>query len=201
MGFGRKGLASGEIATGPAGMQQGFGQTPRQNLAAAPPAAGARQFDVTPNPLLMLFCLLFFGAVAAYLAYEVNDPRGLILNGIIELGPFGADIFFGVLALSAAGWALIGGAGFITSLSGKSYLRLDANAVESTSGVISRTPTRIQYALIKDIKLDEYQGKFSVEIVDRGGEKICAASQNFKSHDEFEEFLELLNERMAAVRR
>ena len=201
MSFGRKGITPGEEAMGAAGMRQGFGQSPVQSLASAPPGAGVRRFDVTPNPLVMLACLLFFGAVAAFMAYEMADPRGLILNGLIEFGPLGADIFFGVLALSAAAVAFTGGAAFITSLSGKSYLTLDANAIEGTTGIWSRTPVRIQYGLIKDVAMDEYEGKFSLKIVGRGGEKIVAASQNFNSVGEFEEFLDLLNERMAAARR
>lgn len=196
MSFGRKGLAPGEeaiAAIAPAGIGQ-TAQAPRQA------SANIRKFDVTPKPLLMIACIVFFGAVSAFLLYEVFDPRGVVINGFITLGPVGADIFFGLLFLASAGAVVIGVSGLLSSLRGKSYLTLDGQAIEGLSGPLMRKQARIQYALIEDVKLSEYQGKHMVKIIGRNGDTIRTGSQDFRSDAEFGEFLDLLNERLAATR-
>lgn len=59
--------------------------------------------------MIMLLCSAFFGACAALLGYEAfTNDRGLILNGIIEFGPFGATVFYWILAVSSLLFVLVG---------------------------------------------------------------------------------------------
>lgn len=48
--------------------------------------------------------LVMFGFCAWFMAEQANtNDRGLIINGLIHLGPDGADIFYAVMALLSAG--------------------------------------------------------------------------------------------------
>jgi hypothetical protein len=56
-----------------------------------------------------ILALVFFGACAAFFYVRArNNDRGLILNGVIEMGPEGADWFYAILGILSAGMASIG---------------------------------------------------------------------------------------------
>jgi hypothetical protein len=56
-----------------------------------------------------LLALVFFGLGAAFFFVRAsNNDRGLILNGIIEMGPEGADWFYAIMGLLSAGMASMG---------------------------------------------------------------------------------------------
>lgn len=53
--------------------------------------------------------VLMFGGAAAFFAHQAStNDRGLIINGIIHLGPSGADVFYAVLAILSVGFVAIG---------------------------------------------------------------------------------------------
>ena len=54
----------------------------------------------------------FFGlCTALFVSLALTDNRGMIINGIIPLSPFGAKVFYWILA--AASFAFVIGAGFL----------------------------------------------------------------------------------------
>jgi hypothetical protein len=56
-----------------------------------------------------ILALVLFGACAAFFFVRAsNNDRGLILNGIIEMGPEGADWFYAIMGLLSAGMATLG---------------------------------------------------------------------------------------------
>lgn len=56
-----------------------------------------------------ILALVLFGACAVFFYVRAtNNDRGLILNGIIEMGPEGADRFYAILGILSAGMALMG---------------------------------------------------------------------------------------------
>jgi hypothetical protein len=59
-----------------------------------------------------ILALLMFGGCAVFFYVKAsNNDRGLILNGIIEMGPQGADWFYAILGILSAAMALVGGIG------------------------------------------------------------------------------------------
>ncbi len=52
---------------------------------------------------------VMFGGAAAFLAHRAStNDRGLVINGIIHLGPSSADVFYAVLAILSVGFVAIG---------------------------------------------------------------------------------------------
>ena len=179
-GFGRKGIAS----TGSSG--------PARPAAATT----AVKFDVTPKPWQMLFGFLFFGAAGAVLAGKVADPRGLIINGLIELSPGGADIFYGVLVATAA---LMSGAALlllIKSFGAKMHVSLDNHAVTGPKFYASAGTVRIDFKSISNVDLQRVQNSEFLKITARDGRKIRVGQSNFRVASEWNQFLGELQRRM-----
>jgi hypothetical protein len=56
-----------------------------------------------------MLALVLFGACAVFFYVKAsNNDRGLILNGLIEMGPEAADWFYAILGILSAGLALMG---------------------------------------------------------------------------------------------
>jgi hypothetical protein len=82
----------------------------RKPKAAASDAG--KEYDYRPPWKGIVFCALFFGAGALVLAAKANgNDRGLIINGIIELSPGAATVFY--WALAGLGVAFVAGAGVL----------------------------------------------------------------------------------------
>ena len=198
MSFGRKGLAPG----GRPAKLDGLSPARSGGLKGDPLAGHAvRKFDITPKPLSMFLCMILFGAGALVLVEKVLDPRGVVINGMITLGPLGADLLFGLLALFAVAAAFAGGLELVSGLTSKTFLTLDGNAVEGRGSPLSRKSRRLSYASIVDVSLSRYKGNHFVKIMSDNGEKIRIGSENFRSKDDFAEFLDLLGDRIASARR
>lgn len=56
-----------------------------------------------------ILALVLFAACAVFFYFKAsNNDRGLILNGVIEMGPEAADWFYAILGVLSAGMALMG---------------------------------------------------------------------------------------------
>lgn len=68
-----------------------------------------RRFSYTPKWIGILGCMGFFGLCAAVMSYEASYNRsGVIIEGIIRLGPGGATTFYWTLAAGALLFVLAG---------------------------------------------------------------------------------------------
>jgi hypothetical protein len=56
----------------------------------------------------ILALILFGGCAVFFYVRATNNDRGLILNGIIEMGPQAADWFYAILGILSAGMAFMG---------------------------------------------------------------------------------------------
>lgn len=61
-----------------------------------------------PYKEAILALILFGGCAAFFYVRASNNDRGLILNGIIEMGPAAADWFYAILGLLSAAMAFAG---------------------------------------------------------------------------------------------
>lgn len=67
-------------------------------------------FRCRPSGKMIAVSTLFFALCAGAMVYQaVTNTQGLILNGIIELTPAHATIFYGVIALLSALFVVAGG--------------------------------------------------------------------------------------------
>ena len=96
------------------------------------------------NRLVGALSVTFFGACLAFFGWRVvTNDRGLLLNGVLELGVGGADVCYGLLALASAGFVAMG---LIGLLSPARTLVLDEDTLTVPSGLLHRTPRTARYA-------------------------------------------------------
>lgn len=183
--FGRKGLDAEGVA--PA----------RQNRGVLPAPV---TFDVTPRPGKMLVGIVFFSAGAALIVMKLLDPRGVTINGVIELGPLGADILYGVLLLAILWLVGLGCIGLARSFGSKVLLTLDNQAITGPNSYLQSGTRRIAFGAVRSVDLMEVNGHQFVEIVGADGGKIKIGSANFRVSTEWPRFLAEINARMAHVR-
>lgn len=81
-----------------------------------------------PKWTTMLFVVLFFGVCTAvlFLKARAND-RGLIINGLIELSPENATLFYYVLSGVAILFVLMGIMGIYSATADEKYLVIKGN--------------------------------------------------------------------------
>jgi hypothetical protein len=106
-----------------------------------------------PYALLMMSAALFVGAGWMEIHQAETNDRGLIINGIITLGPHGADVFYAVMGT----FGLAFGALFVVALAGLASRRefrivLGKNAVSMPHSQLWRTQDlTIPYATILSV--------------------------------------------------
>jgi hypothetical protein len=123
----------------------------------------------------MLLALLFFaGCLAFYVWRAGTNDRGLIINGLIELGTSGATRFFAAFALASGGFVLIGLWALAAHFRAPSYLVLDETALSIPSR-FGRKPRSVPYAAIRGVRLTRVQGQSMLQITTDGRNATLAA--------------------------
>lgn len=184
--FGRKGEDSTRVS---------LSEPPKSYAAVA-------KFDITPRPVPMLLAIGMGLTATLVLLAELFDPRALLINGIIELGPTGADIFFGVLIACSLAFAGIGLLGLVRSFGEKVWLSLDSRAIFGPRGwYLINDPIRIPYNEICSVRLQRINNQHIVTIKATDGRKIRVGSPHFRKEAEWREFLQELERRHVAALR
>src|SRR5262245_11470340 len=66
------------------------------------------RFPYNPKWWTILACFVFFGACSGVMAYKaIGNSEGVIINGLIRLGPTGATAFYWVISACGAGFVLL----------------------------------------------------------------------------------------------
>lgn len=152
-----------------------------------------RQFDYRPKWTAILFCAVFFGLCAVVLgAKAANNERGLVLNGIIELGPEGASIFYWVLCGFSVAFVIM--AVFLALHRAVLRQRL---AFAQTALLVPRSrwsnqERHIEYDDIQAVTTGEISGQHVLYVHHTGGKYTIVASM-LPSRAAFEEVRALLN--------
>lgn len=108
-----------------------------------------------PYPEALLALVMFGGCAAFFYFKAVNNDRGLILNGLIEMGPEGADWFYGVMGFLSAGLALMGLLG-VWRISQIKHFQIDLGRKDMTLpvGPLFRAPVvTVPYDRIDSVEL------------------------------------------------
>ncbi len=136
-----------------------------------------RRYAYKPNLGAMLGAIALFGVAAVFFTYRaLQNDRGLVINGIIHLGPHAADVFFAVLAALSVGFVAMGVLGAVRFLGTPRWVVLHDDAIELPPTVIRRAVRRVPYASVVAIELWNVSGQPSVRIVHAGGAEGVARS-------------------------
>jgi hypothetical protein len=109
----------------------------------------------------MLLCGLFFGVCAAVLGHKAStNTRGLILNGVIELDPSSASIFYWVLTVVSLLFVFVTGWTIVTTLvHGVPDVVLTDDAISFPVGFPVKRPFRLPYSEITGLSRSEVSGQ------------------------------------------
>jgi len=135
------------------------------------------EYPYKPRPLIMLFCILFFGAGALMMGHEaMTNAAGLIINGIIRLGVEGATWFFwGMTAVSAL-FVVAGLFGLVNSATSKKSVRLTSQELLMPRTAFARAPTSIAVSDIVDVRTQQIQRQRFLNVYHRSGKVTIAQS-------------------------
>lgn len=121
----------------------------------------SEQFPYRAKPGTMLLAGAFFGACAAFGFYKAaTNEQGMIINGLIELGPRGASVFWLVLAIVSALFVLTAVVAVIHGLVTKSVLVLGEDYLVVPAGnLLKRRAVRIDFRDLRDATLQDVAGQ------------------------------------------
>jgi hypothetical protein len=162
------------------------------NRPASLSSAGMLKFDVTPSPAKMLMGIVFSGGGALFFFDKLVDPRGLIISGMIELGPTGADVFYGVLIGGCLIFCLLAGYGLLNAFGERVFVTLDNISIAGPTRYNGTQVIRITYPMIGKVDLTRVNDQESVVITGKDGGKIRVSQTNFRNTSQWPQFLEEL---------
>lgn len=133
------------------------------------------RYRYAPRLVPMLLAVLFFGVCLGFYVWRAKtNDRGLIINGLIELGEVGATRFFATFAALSAAFVAIGLWAISARLRRPRYLVLDEIAL-SIPARFARKPRVIPYASIRDVQHLNVQGQSMLSVVTEDGKATIAA--------------------------
>ena len=155
-----------------------------------------REFDYRPSWTMLLFCGLFFGACAIVLgAKAINNDRGLIINGIIELEEGGATAFFWALAACSFAFVAIALFSAVLSLVVHQRVVLGTNTIRVPASRWSSREMEIAYDDIQSLSKEEISGQAFFHVI-HGAGKFTIMAGMLPSKPVFDEVCELLATRV-----
>lgn len=153
-----------------------------------------RHFDYRPRWTIILLCVLFFGAGAAFMgAKAAGNDRGLILNGILELSPAGATIFYWVISALCLAFVALAAVMAVVRLMIPQRITLSEKSITVPRSRWSSEEVVIPYATISECNLSEVSGQRFVKIVHPGGTVTLTASMLPRNED-FDEICSALRQ-------
>jgi hypothetical protein len=144
-------------------------------------------YPYRPKAWTMAAASLFFGVGALFMGHEamVND-RGLIINGLIHLGPDGATIFYWSIAAICAAFVAIGVPAFIVGITSSHHVTLTATDIAAPRFGFSRSPTLVKLADVHHVTVQVVQKHRFFNIFHAGG-KLTINESFLPSRAVFEE--------------
>src|SRR5688500_3435530 len=109
---------------------------------------------------MIIFGALFFGICAAVLGAKADsNDRGLIINGIIELGVEGATITYWVLTALSIGFVVMSGALMVIRVGGSQVVALTGDSLISPKSRWSKEEVSVEYRDIQQLSTSEVSGQ------------------------------------------
>lgn len=155
-------------------------------------------YPYKPKPHLMLLVVVLFGALALFMSrMALGNDRGLILNGLIHLGPSGATIFYWCIAAIGAAFVAIGLPAMFVGLFASHQVTLTSTDVSARKSAFSRKPTVVKLSDIRDLSLQVVQGDRFLNIHHTNG-KLTIIKSHLPDETAFNELCNAIADRVSA---
>ena len=155
-------------------------------------------FDITPSAKTMILSIIFFGVCALVLFKKVMDPGGVLINRLIELGPFGADILYGTLFVASLGFVAIATYQIVLSFGKKVFISLDDHAIVGPRWYGNPGEVKVDFTSIRDIEFSQISNSEFIVIHTNDGRKIRVGNKNFRIASEWAQFLDEFRARVGS---
>lgn len=158
------------------------------------------RYDYRPKLWTSLLGGLFFAGCGVILGkVALDNDRGLILNGLIELDAGDATVFYWVLVVACTGFVLIALATSVRALGAPHQVVLDATSITVPRGVLRQTLVTVPIDRITDLQVTQVQSQKLLTIRHDDG-KLTIVRGLLPQRADFDELLAALDARCRAVR-
>lgn len=155
-----------------------------------------KEYPYKPKVLVMLLAALFFAACGAGLTNAaLTNDRGLIINGIITLGPGGATIFYWVMVGACSVFVLGGLWGIIIGLTSDRRLVLTETGIRAPKGGYSRQYVTIRFSDILNVTMQSVQKQRFLTVHHTNG-KMSIAQSMLPDKEAFEEVTRMVTQKV-----
>jgi hypothetical protein len=159
-----------------------------------------REYGYRPKESIIFFGTLFSVSATIFFGFMArSNDRGLIINGIIKLSPWGATVFYSVLAACSLVFVLMSIAIFIHLLLYSQKIVLTAEELIVPKSRWSSKEITISYSTITEIRITEVKYQRFMKIAHRAGVSTITASM-LPTKNDFDTIYLLLLERIDTVR-
>jgi hypothetical protein len=135
------------------------------------------RFPYNPKWRVILGGAVFFGVCSAFMAYKAaHNTVGLIINGIITLGPTGATVFYWIIAALGAGFVLLALLLTARRIASPQVLEVGADALLLPHGRLQRQTSRIAYSDIQSVSEVKVSGQTFLYVIAGGLRYTITAS-------------------------
>ena len=136
-----------------------------------------RRISYNPRWGVIIACAAFFGACSAFMAYKAaHNTVGVIINGIITLGPTGATAFYWIISSLGAGFVLMAILLTVRRIASPQVLELGTDALFLPHGFFQRQTSRIAYADIQNVSEVQVSGQTFLYVTAGGRRYTITAS-------------------------
>ncbi len=142
-----------------------------------------RRYSYNPRWRVIVACTLFLGACSAFMAYKAaNNTVGLIINGIITLGPSGATVFYWAISALGAGFVLLAVLLIARRIASPQIVELGTDALYLPHGRLQRQTSRIAYSEIQGLAEVRISGQIFLYVT-AGGLRYTITASLFPDTD------------------
>jgi hypothetical protein len=166
-------------------------------------AAGdaGKVYDYRPRWTVIVLCALSFGAAALFFAAEASgNDRGLIINGLIELPPAGATVFYWVLAALSVGFVAAAATMAAVRLTLHQRIAFTDSGIAIPRSRWSAEETAVPFSEIVALSTSEVHNQRFLKIIYRGGKFTLTASM-LPGNEDFDEIVSAVSQGVNAARR
>jgi hypothetical protein len=134
-----------------------------------------RRFVIRPRTSALVGGVLVMGGAAIFAGWmAVNDDRGLIIDGAIELGPRGASILYVVLAMMTGLFLVAAIAQAVRTRGGRLAVVVDDRAITVPGHLFRPAPRMIGFGEIRQVTVQHVSGHDLIEIRSAAGNVTIA---------------------------
>jgi hypothetical protein len=154
------------------------------------------RFPYKPKIVALLVSIAFFVGCGSILAnVALNNSRGLILNGIVELSADGATIFYWCLTVASGIFVLVGAIAICFGLATKREIIFTRDGITSPKGGVSTKIISVSFSEITDLNIQSVQKQRFLNIFHRGG-KLTISQSMLPDKQAFDELVSLVAARV-----